>query len=232
MQKNMFHKHQGVSPIHKMAYTGVFFAMAILFQYISQYMKFANTFVNLNFSLLFILPIFYYSGPFYGLGSLIFRFLIGVGIDIGSGNGMELGGTSGVALGHFILFICSSIAISFMFVYSKIFNNIKKHNTKIIIISICTVLSTTIIATLLNMFLFTPAFFAIYSHQKFSIKLTVATYENLTAFFFFIKNYWVGTFVVYFSANIVKFGLIYLVYFPLSKILRHFHPTIAYGKEK
>ncbi len=230
MQKNLFKRHNGVSATHKMSYTAIFLAAALLLQFASRYMQFANTFIDLNLSLLFILPIFYYAGFLYGVMALLVRLAIGILITVlAPKTPMPI---PLLVFGEFILLICSTIAIAFMYLFSSVFNKVKNHNVKTCAISLSTTLSVTIVATFLNMIFFTPAYFNMFNKQSFSIPLAIQTYSKLKVFFFGIENYWLGTFVVYFSGNLVKFGLIYIIYFPFAKVLRSFHPTISYGKDK
>ena len=74
---NLFHVWPQNSPIRRIALTGVFMGLIILFQALERFMPFGNTFLKFNFTLLFILPIFYFSGPLFGILSLVLRFLIG-----------------------------------------------------------------------------------------------------------------------------------------------------------
>ena len=218
---NFFMRYKGRSTIQKMALTGVFFGLVILFQYLERFMPFAGTFIKLNFSLLFILPIFYFAGPSYGILVMILRFVIGLSMK------GEWGSMIGI-VSHLILFISTLIAIIFMYIYSFAFNGIKNHNKKNIYISIATVLSSSITLTILNGIWFTPMYLSSYDNNlknMFNIKNAIDVYKinEFYKFHFGIHNYWLGIIAVYFSGNLLKFSLIYFINYPLSKVIRHYY---------
>ncbi|MCP4336671.1 MAG: hypothetical protein GY679_02340 [Mycoplasma sp.] len=227
MHKNLFNAYKDTSLNHKIAFTGIFFALAIILQSVAKFMPFASTFIKINLSLIFILPIFYFAGMKFGISALILRTISGFGIEMfiitvnpPDKEHINLFSIEAILFGHFILLLSSASAIFFMYCFSAAFSKIKKHNYKLLLISIFTTFTTTIFLTILNMIFLTPAYFAIISHKSFSVSEAIKTYNYVTEFYFFIKNYWAGTFVVYFTGNLVKFSIIYIIYFPLSKILR------------
>lgn len=219
MQKsiNPFRASKDRGTNQKIALTGVFFGLVILMQWLEQFMPFGDTYLKLNFSLLFILPIFYFAGPAFGITVLFLRFAIGPSV---SSLGYSLEGL----IGHFILFISTTCAIVFMYIYSLLFAKINNHNLKTIYISIATVLSTSLVLTLFNGLFFTPLYWWVFGYVKtaFVSKEVTSVYSYVKYMFFGIPTYWGGIFAVYLSGNLVKFGLIYIVFYPMSKVLRNF----------
>ncbi|TCG11518.1 MPN527 family putative ECF transporter permease subunit [Mycoplasma todarodis] len=215
---NLFHCSKGRGVVHKIAFTGVFLGLVLLLQFLSRYMPFADTYIKLNFSLLFILPIFYYAGPIWGILTLLLRFAMGPVI---AGTGYH----PRYLTGHFILLVCSIVTIGFMYIYSSIFSKMKSHNIKVITIAITTFISSSLILTFLNQIFFTPLYWVSTGYIKhFSISETIDVYNNpyflVKAKFFMIPNYWAGTFVTYFAGNLAKYGVIFLCYIPMAKVLR------------
>ncbi len=223
MQKkvNPFHAYKNKSVIQRISLSGIFFALVILFQFLETYMPFGDTYMNLNFSLLFILPVFYFAGPQYGLGIIVLRLIIGPAMS-------KLGYSSIGMVSHLILMISSLTAIGFMSLYSTLFHNIKSNNKKLILISISTVISTALILTLLNGLFFTPMYWHVYGYiDSVSIELAKRIYPSISIKFFFIPSYWGGIFVVFLTGNLLKFSLVYVIYFPMSKVLRVFLSKVS-----
>ncbi|NQZ29109.1 MAG: hypothetical protein HRT98_01855 [Mycoplasmatales bacterium] len=213
---NLFHNFKGRGIVHKIAFTGVFFGLVLLLQFLSKFMPFADTYIKLNFSLLFILPIFYYAGPLWGILVLLLRLILGPAIS-------GLGYTTQEFTGHFILFICSIVTIGWMYIYSSLFSGMKSHNIKVILIVISTLISTSLILTFLNQIFFTPLYWSAFKFTDgFSLRQSVKLYNNpiIKAKFFMISNYWAGTFATYLAGNLIKYGVIFICYIPMSKVLR------------
>ncbi|CAM9109414.1 MPN527 family putative ECF transporter permease subunit [Mycoplasma todarodis] len=213
---NFFHCSKGRGIVHKVAFTGVFLGLVLLLQFLSRFMPFADTYIKLNLSLLFILPIFYYAGPLWGILVLILRLTLGPAIS-------GLGYTIQEFTGHFILFMCSMITIGLMYIFSGLFSKMKLHNVKVILIVTSTLLTTSLILTFLNQVLFTPLFWSAFKFTDgFSLKQSIKLYDNpiVKAKFFMIPNYWAGTFATYLAGNLVKYGIIFMCYIPMSKVLR------------
>lgn len=224
---NPFHAFRDRSVVQRIAMTGVFLGLVVLMQYLERFMPFAGTFVKLNFSLLFILPIFYFAGPFFGLTV--------VAIQFGIGYAFSTEPTVQRAVSQMILTISTIVAIGYMYIFSWVFIKVKKHNAKMIYISVSTVLAIAITLTVLNAVWFTPMYMWAYGKDtaykivdgvfdvagaKKAYEVTFKTYYQIKHFG--IPNYWAAIFAVYMAANITKFGLIYFVYFPMSKVLNHY----------
>ncbi len=213
---NLFHSFKGRGVVQKIAFTGVFLGLVLLTQFLSRFMPFADTYIKLNFSLLFILPIFYYAGPQWGILTLLLRFFMG---PIISGSGYHPKDLTS----HFILLVCSIVTVLFMYIYSHLARNIKSHNKKVIVIVLATLISTSLLLTILNQILFTPLYWYAYGFTKgFSISQSVNVYQYpaVKIKFFMIPNYWAGTFATYFAGNLTKYGIIFLCYIPMAKVLR------------
>lgn len=219
---NFFKKYKDRSTIKRITFTSVFFGLVILFQYLETFMPFGGTFIKFNFSLLFILPIFYFAGPLYGILVILLRFIMGITMK---------GGWASLPIitSHLILLVSTSVAIIFMYIYSSFFSKVKNHNKKNIYISVATVLSTALVLTLLNAIWFTPMYISSFPpyntyRYMFDIPKAINAYNTwMKPFHFGIPNYWGGIFAVYLAGNIIKFTLVYLVNYPLSKVIRHYY---------
>ncbi len=213
---NLFHCSNGMGIVHKITFTGIFLGLVLLLQFLSKFMLFADTYIKLNLSLLFILPIFYYAGFIWGSLSLILRFLMGPTIS-------GMGYSTIEITGHFILLICSIVTIAFMYLFSSLFNKLKKHNTKVILITVSTWICTSLVLTFLNQIFFTPLYWYVYEYtDNFSISQSIDVYQYpiVKIKFFMIPNYWAGTFATYLAGNLTKYGIIFICYLPMSRVLR------------
>jgi riboflavin transporter FmnP len=152
---NFFNAYKSRGIVFKISFTGIMLALVILFQFLEQFTPFFGTFVKLNFSLLFILPVFYFAGPQYGIMVLLGRFFIGPALSKYSYAPFE-------NVAQFILLFCSVIVIITMYIFSSLFKKIKSHNLKVILISSLTVLTSSIILTVINGLFFTPLYFKTY----------------------------------------------------------------------
>ncbi|CAM9099162.1 MPN527 family putative ECF transporter permease subunit [Mycoplasma marinum] len=212
---NLFHASSHKSVIHKIVFTGLFLGLVILFQYLERFMPLGFGFIKVNLTLLFILPIFYFAGPLYGILVLFVRYIVGVGMS---------GGFNQISMvSHLILLICSIVTIILMYIYSSLFNKIKSHNLKVVLILLSTLVTTSLILTGLNQIFFTPLYFAVLEKGgfKFSLNKSIQTYQYIKMVYFNIDNYWAGTFAAYFTGNIIKYSIVFIIYFPLSKVLRN-----------
>ena len=89
---------------------------ALLFQYLSQFMPLVPNLMNINLSLIFIVPIFFLADYKFGMIALLMRFIIGPALDPSmgySGPGM---------IGHSILLLSGLIFIHLLLVANKFRN--------------------------------------------------------------------------------------------------------------
>lgn len=203
------------SIIQKITITSMMLTFVLMFHGLDQFVKLPFGFLTINFSLIFILPIFYFSGPWFGLLSFIIRMIFG----------MSLGLFSLVAImSQVIILFFELIAVVFMYVYSYALKKYHHHNYKIIGIFSLTIISTTVIASLLNACIFFPLFISALTEFSFppSISEAIMRYGQYRLVFFNIPNYWIGVTITYMVGNIIKFSLIFFLYFPLSKIFRYY----------
>lgn len=222
---NPFHAYKNRTINQRIAITGVFLGLTILFHFLEKFMPFGGTFIKINLSLLFILPIFYFAGPFFGISVICIMFGIGFALSTEP--------TIQRIVSQFILLFATFSTIGFMYLYSFVFSKIENHNKKVLLISISTVISITFLLTFLNAIWFTPMYmwafgkdsnFKIVNHP-FDIPSAIKMYSEFPFYrlaHFGIPNYWGGIFAVYITGNLVKFGVIYALYYPLSKVLRQY----------
>ncbi len=211
--KNLFKAHSNMCIVQKIVFTGIFLGCVLFFQFLEQYMPLGFGYIKINLSLLFILPIFYFAGALYGMSVIILRFILTPFLSPGSVGNIAF-------TGSFILMVCSIVAISIMYVFSVIFFNLKNRTIKTIMISLCTWIGTSIFLTIINQIFFTPLYFQVLTNSKYiSISKTIDQYQKLKNIYFGINNYWLGTFTTYFSGNLIKYGIIFTIYLPLSKTI-------------
>lgn len=218
--KSPFCAYQNRNLTQRLTLTGVFLALVILLQFFEKYLPFANTYLRFNFSLLFILPIFFFSGPGWGIFALILRFAIGPAMD-------PLGYDITGIMGHLILLISSSVTIFIFFLMSWLTLSLRNSKWKYWIVAILTIILSSIILTLLNGLLFSPLYWWAFNFLDHPSYLAAQTlYQNtsgLQVMHFGIKSYWGGIWAVYLSGNIIKYSLIFIVNYPLDKVVKlHF----------
>lgn len=214
MSKQLFHAQKERSVIQKITFTGMMLSLVLLFQFLEKFMPLGFGYVNINITLLFILPVFYLNGFWYGVGVLLLRF--GLGPLVSSGNYSTLNMVS-----QFVLLACESIAILYMFLFSHLFDFIKKHILKLVVISSATIIATSITAALLNGMLFTPLYWYVLGYiESPTISNAMEAYPYAKELYFFIPSYWPAMFGVYITANIIKFSIIYVAYIPMSFVFR------------
>lgn len=203
--------------VYRITITGIFFALVLLFQYFEKFMPFINTYLKLNFSLIFILPIFYLAGPFLGLFVLILRFIFGPLLGT---LGYDLAGI----IAHLILFISTIITLFIYFLNTFLFKKINNLKYRYLITAITTIVITAFILAILNGLLFTPLFWWAFKYLPIisynDAKLMYQQNEFIQIAHFGLKNYWAGILVVYIFGNMFNLSIIFLVNYPLEKIIK------------
>ena len=132
----------------KIALTGVMLSLALLFQYLSNLMPLVPHLMNINLSLIFIVPIFFLGDYKFGMIALLIRFVIGPLIGKGY-TGPEM-------IGHSILLLSGFVFIHLLLVANKL-RGIKNRYGMYISIFLIVVLSS-LIMTILNGVLFVPLY--------------------------------------------------------------------------
>ncbi|WLP85317.1 MPN527 family putative ECF transporter permease subunit [Mycoplasma seminis] len=198
--------------IYKIAFSGIMLALSIILSFICNFLKF-NAFLNFNFALIPIFITLYYIGLNFALLVTFARFLISPilsAFSLSLGLGVEY-------LGNFILF-CSQIVT--LLIFFHIYNGVSKRNNSRFLISnliamVISMLSVAILMSILNTFLFNLIYFKMLGYSDFSLASVVKIYDSsLKAFFFFIPNYYLGSFTLYFLFNLtnifINFFIIYI----------------------
>lgn len=212
-----------LSLLRKITLSAIMLTLVLIFHFLEKFIPLNFGYLKLNFSLLFILPIFYLCGFKWGFLLVVLRFIFG----------WALGGYNILALiSQLILLTYEMIAILALYFYSYLFRGKLLNKTlqlKYITILCLTILTTSLSATILNVLVFFPLFLALIGQQPFSLAWTIEQYnQSHYIFFLFIPNYWFGTSVVYLIGNMIKFSSIFILYWPLSKILRSFKNASLY----
>ena len=110
-----------------------------------------------------------------------------------------------------------------MYLFSIIFRNLGNRKLQIALISIFTVLLTSLLLTFLNGIFFTPLFWYGYDYiDALSISKAKNIYDDVKTAFFGLPNYWSGIFGTILPFNLLKFTLIYVIYFPLNDVFRKY----------
>ncbi|MDI4567687.1 MAG: hypothetical protein E7Y34_01220, partial [Mycoplasma sp.] len=113
--------------------------------------SFSLGFVKINLSLIFVFPIFYYSGPIFGLLILALQFLITSFFDLSYGAD-QIAGVEALFFSHFIKFISNLTTILMMYIFSKVvyYLHLKSHNQRLFIVFILTIIFSSLLISLLN----------------------------------------------------------------------------------
>lgn len=213
--------HRKIHILHKITISAFMLALVLIFQFLEQFMPLPIGFVKLNFSLIFILPVFYFCGFRFGTLVMVLRMIFASSL-----HGFNLPGI----INQTILFVHEMFAILLMYIYSFIFKNVRLHHFKICLILFFTLFSVAIIGALLNVLIFFPIYLAAFSMFSFAptISEAITRYHDYALMFFFIPNYWVGVTSTYLVANIIKFSLIFFIYWPLSEVFHYFKKSHHY----
>ncbi|VEU60656.1 Protein of uncharacterised function (DUF3816) [Mycoplasmopsis bovigenitalium] len=207
----------------KISLTGLLLALMIVFDVWSQLMPF-NGFLKFNLSLIFTLTIFQFIGFKWGVFSLITLFLFSpayssLGYDIAG-----LFGTFMQVLTQFV-FVMSYLLLNKLFFRDKN-QKIKSKNLADLFKIIFAILSTTLIMVAINIFFATPLFFKLFKLSKhYDFIHFSKEYGKFKALFFFIPNYYLGTFVTYFLFNIANLSInsivIYISNYNINRIAKN-----------
>lgn len=197
----------------KVAITGMMLSLVLLFQFLERFMPFAETYMRLNISLIFIIATIYLAGFSWAFLILILRFIIGPAVGIA--------GYDVIALwSHFILFISGLTFILIFLGFKLLFKSVKKDNVKIALSLIIAVLISSFINAILNGVFYTPVYFWLYKlAPDASIASAQIAYKSAKIFFFGIPDYWAGIFAVYILGNLIKYMIISVLFVSIWKVI-------------
>lgn len=240
---NKWKDSKGISisySIRSMVITAVLLALYIIFCYLGNtffHLTFLSSFLNLDFSLVFLILLVFicnwqrwlFSGIVGGLANFIWA---GTGGYIGVIFNIVLNVTT---LSFVFLMKCIFIPknINGKFIKSKLFIdeqekikdsiNTKNFGIELRILIICSITFVYSLITncLLNGIIFTPLYMQYYLNMSAWFIKTAKEYNaNPNAFLLFIPDYWTGIFTLYSIFNSIKFGLVLTLSF-LLLVLRY-----------
>ncbi|AAT27753.1 MPN527 family putative ECF transporter permease subunit [[Mycoplasma] mobile] len=195
--------------VYNITLSGIFFALVLIFQsFFSLFSIFG--FLNINFTIVFIIILALVSNFKYALILLILRFIIGPAINSGYS---EIG-----ILGHFILLVSDVFFILFFtFAYYVLLTWKQIKLNKYIILIISSITATIFNAfwmVFLNGLIFTPLFFALLGQNSanFLFYMQPQIWNSLKGLFFNINTYWGGIFTLYTAFNLINFSLVSILF--------------------
>lgn len=189
--------------VFNIALSGIFLALVLIFQFLSSQFFSVFGFLNINFTVVFIIVLYLATNYKYALAMLVLRFLISPAV----GSGYTIIGI----LGHFILLISDLSYIIIFVVFHVIFIKYSKVNIYLNIalsFSIATILNA-LWMSILNGLIFTPLYLSLFS--KGTIPANFIYYvENPPSIIdvFGINSYWGIIFALYLSFNLINFTLV------------------------
>lgn len=188
--------------IFNIALSGIFLALVLIFQFLSSQFFSVFGFLNINFTVVFIIVLYLATNYKYALAMLVLRFLISPAV----GSGYTIIGI----LGHFILLISDLSYIIIFVVFHVIFIKYSKVNIYLniaISFSIATILNA-LWMSILNGLIFTPLYLSLIS--KGTLPANFIYYvENPSEFNVFgINSYWGNIFALYLAFNLINFTLV------------------------
>ncbi|WKX02612.1 MPN527 family putative ECF transporter permease subunit [Candidatus Mycoplasma mahonii] len=189
----------------RIAFAGIFLGGGLLFQFLSKFMPLVPQLMDINLSLVFIVPIFFISGYWMGMMTLIIKYILGPAIGRGY-NPPEM-------IGQTILFVAGLLFIHLLLIAQKA-RLIKNKYGMYIGITIITLFSSFIMTTL-NGVLFVPLYFMAASDEPFKFGSYNISWGNVT-------QYWAVIYLVYLTGNIINYGLTSLTLIAIFKVKKIF----------
>ncbi|MGL5521755.1 MAG: MPN527 family putative ECF transporter permease subunit [Metamycoplasmataceae bacterium] len=209
-------ERKNYSKTFRIVFSSFMLVLVIITNLASNFFPFS--FLNVNITFVFIFYCFYISGFSYGILITIINFFISPFLSFGLGlTPIFLFGQVVLTLSNFIFLIIFRLLIG------------KKINYEIkpiffIFITSITTLATSIIMTTLNILLFIPFFFYIIDPLSFPYLNFIdfsKQYQQSTSmqiFFFGIPNYYLASFTLLFSFNILQYSIISILLLSIFKI--------------
>lgn len=188
--------------IFNIALSGIFLALVLIFQFLSSQFFRVFGFLNINFTVVFIIVLYLATNYKYALAILVLRFLISPAV----GSGYTIIGI----LGHFILLISDLSYIIIFVVFHVIFIKYSKVNIYLniaISFSIATILNA-LWMSILNGLIFTPLYLSLLPGGTLPANF-IYYVENPSKFNVFgINSYWGKIFALYLAFNLINFTLV------------------------
>lgn len=197
--------------IRKMTLTACFLAIAILMSYIGNtYMplSFLGNYLNLDISLVFIIPIIFacglYWSNFAGIVAALFIFAW-------QGDGVWIGPVFNIVVNIVIVNL----------IYLLYFQCFKKINLsfyiKLLITFIVMWIFLIIFCSFINGILFTPLYWQYFGFIKTPsfIDAEKSYNQNPNIYLLYIPTYWAGIFGLYSIFNGLKFGIVFVILYPV-----------------
>ncbi|CAC13764.1 unknown; predicted coding region [Mycoplasmopsis pulmonis] len=208
--------------IFRISFSAITFSLVLIFTFFSKYMKIFG-FLEIDISVIFIFATYTISGYRLALLNLILKFLIAPSF---------LSGYTDISLlGNFInmltnwMFLNFYILFKFIFILFKTKSHLKKikftlnkfyyinyyyelKKIEILAILVFTTIFLALFISTLNTFLFNLLYFKLFRVIK-SVSLVeiVEKYDGIKSFFFFINNYFAGSYSLYIAFNLINFSI-------------------------
>lgn len=206
--------------IRSMTITAMMLALYIIFAYIGNeffHLTFLNSFLNLDISLTFLIPLVFFCSSQYWLFA---GTIGGVANLIWAGTGGWIGAVYNIVL--------NLVLLSFVFLLKFLFfSNIKNKqdvrtftptsiSVRFFLICLISYIFMIFINCILNGVLFTPLYINQYFNSKTISFIEISKNPDLFKVFTLgIENYWKGIFAVYSAFNAIKFGVVFLIVYPI-----------------
>ncbi|WP_033160969.1 MPN527 family putative ECF transporter permease subunit [[Mycoplasma] collis] len=206
MSKNLKYDN---NQIFNVALTGLLLSFSLIALFISKYLGwlvFPEIGLKFDLSFLFIFAIFYFVNHYYGFIALIIRFIFGPFITVNS----DVVGW----IGHFILFTSNLIFIIIFFLLNFLLKKINNYKKKFIVFSVA-IISTSLIMTFLNYFLFTPLYFKIFGlSDGFFFNDTIKAWEIKKQLFKTSLNFLEFCLILFlpFNLTVYTFSSIFIIF--------------------
>ncbi|TNK82661.1 hypothetical protein C4M97_00640 [Mycoplasmopsis pullorum] len=210
--------------IKQITYVAIMIALSLVMNLIGKFLKFS--FLSFDFSLIFIFLIYYYLGIKGLLVGILSRFLISCFFIAYEGI-FSIIGQSILTLVHLIF------CLTFHFLSYILINKKPKYWFWWLCLKlILTLIITTLLISTINTFFFNVVYFRIFETiQNLSLLELVNTYSSpnnewLRLLFFGIKNYFLASYALYISFNLINLIVICLVIWQVLRVFNNSHLEI------
>ncbi|MGL5357565.1 MAG: MPN527 family putative ECF transporter permease subunit [Metamycoplasmataceae bacterium] len=209
-------ERKNYSKTFRIVFSSFMLVLMIITNIVSNFFPFS--FLNINITFVFIFYCFYISGFAYGMLIILINFFIAPFLSFGWGL------TPVFLFGQIVLNLSNFI---FLIIFRLLIGKNIKYEIKVksfILITSITTLATAIIMTTLNILLFIPIFFYIIDPLSFPYLNFIdfsKQYQQSTSmqiFFFGIPNYYLASFTLLFSFNILQYSIISILLLSVLKI--------------
>lgn len=189
---------------------------------------FLGSFLNLDISLVFLIPIVFICKKEWWISSAIISGLFNF---LWSGIGGWVGAIFNILVNIFTL---TSFWIVKILIFKKDGKEVKYLKTKILLSLFVCLILITLFNCIINGFIFTPLYwwtFSIINQPSFILaQQAYESDESMKVWLLFFDNYWDGIFALYSAFNFLKFGVVFVILFPViiilynSKIIQEYLP--------